>query len=174
MNQDQAELRKFNVIADSWWDPDGPFRPLHDLNPVRLQWIAGQVPLNGKTVLDIGCGGGILSEALARENAKVTGIDLATQALEAARGHARTSGLAIRYLTVSAEELAQAEPSHYDIVTCMELLEHVPDPGAIVHACAQLLKPEGFAFFATLNRNLTSWCHARFAAANGTTARPWK
>ena len=160
MNQDQAELRKFNVIADSWWDPDGPFRPLHDLNPVRLQWIAGQVPLNGKTALDIGCGGGILSEALAHENAKVTGIDLATQALEAARRHARASGLAIRYLTVSAEELAQAEPSHYDIVTCMELLEHVPDPGAIVHACAQLLKPGGFAFFATLNRNLTSWCHA--------------
>ena len=114
--------------------------------------------------LDIGCGGGILSEALARENAQVTGIDLATQALEAAERHARTSGLAIRYLNISAEKLAQAEPAHYDIVTCMELLEHVPDPGAIVHACAQLLKPGGIAIFATLNRNLTSWCHAIIGA----------
>lgn len=164
MNQDQSELRKFNAIADSWWEPDGPFRPLHDLNPIRLQWIAGHAVLQGKTILDIGCGGGILSEALARENAQVTGIDLATQALEAAEQHARTSGLAIRYLNISAEKLAQAEPAHYDIVTCMELLEHVPDPGAIVHACAQLLKPGGIAIFATLNRNLTSWCHAIIGA----------
>ena len=164
MNRDPSELNKFNAVSDSWWDLHGHFRPLHDLNPVRLQWIAAQVPLDGKNVLDIGCGGGILSESLAQANASVTGIDLAENALETAREHGKKSGLAIRYLAVSAEEFAKQEPEQYDVITCMELLEHVPDPGSIVNACSKLVKPGGHVFFATLNRNLKSLCYAIIGA----------
>ncbi len=164
MNQDQSELHKFNAISDSWWDPCGHFRPLHELNPVRLQWIAAHVPPKGKNILDIGCGGGILSESLAREKANVTGIDLAENALHAAREHCRHSGLAIRYLAISAEKLAEKEAGQYDIVTCMELLEHVPDPYSIVSACSKLVKPGGHVFFATLNRNLKSLLYAIIGA----------
>lgn len=164
MNHDHLELQKFNNIADDWWNPNGPFRPLHDLNPIRLQWIAKQIPIKNKTILDIGCGGGILSEAMARQNAHVTGIDLAHNVLEVAKKHSRDNDVSLRYLAISAEELAQKEPSHYDIVTCMELLEHVPDPGSIVHACARLVKPGGYVFFATLNRNLKSLLYAIIGA----------
>ena len=160
MNRDKFELNKFNAAGDSWWEPYGHFRPLHDLNPVRLQWIASQVALEDKNILDIGCGGGILSESLACAKAKVTGIDLAENALETAGEHSRKSGLAIRYLLISAEELAEKEPEQYDAVTCMELLEHVPDPGSIVNACARLVKPGGYIFFSTLNRNIRSLCYA--------------
>lgn len=164
MNQDPSELRKFNAVSESWWDINGPFRPLHDLNPVRLQWITRHVSLKNKNIVDIGCGGGILSESLAREKANVTGIDLAENALETARKHSRLSGLPIRYLAISAENLAEQETGQYDIVTCMELLEHVPDPASIVAACAKLLKPGGHVFFATLNRNLKSLLYAIIGA----------
>ena len=164
MNRDPSELNKFNTAADSWWDPHGNFRPLHDLNPVRLQWIASQVSLEGKNVLDIGCGGGILSESLARAQANVTGIDLAKNALETAREHSKRSALAIRYLLISAEEFAEKEAEKYDVVTCMELLEHVPDPASIVSACSKLVKPGGHVFFATLNRNIKSLCYAIIGA----------
>lgn len=164
MNQDQSELNKFNAVSDSWWDPCGHFRPLHDLNPVRLQWIAAHTSLENKNILDIGCGGGILSESLAQERANVTGIDLAENALQTAREHCRDSGLTIRYTAISAEELAKKEAEKYDIVTCMELLEHVPDPASIVNACSKLVKPGGHVFFATLNRNLKSFFYAIIGA----------
>ena len=128
MNLDTSELNKFNAVADSWWDPKGNFRPLHDMNPVRLDWIKTHASLENRDVLDIGCGGGILSESLAKEKAIVTGIDLASNAIETARSHSIESNLSIRYLISSAEELADMEPAKYDVVTCMELLEHVPDP----------------------------------------------
>lgn len=164
MNQDPSELRKFNAVSKSWWDTNGPFRPLHDLNPVRLQWITQHVSIENKNILDIGCGGGILSESLAREKANVTGIDLAESALETAREHSRQSGLTIRYLAISAEDLAKQEAAQYDIVTCMELLEHVPSPASIVTACSKLVKPGGHVFFATLNRNLKSLLYAIIGA----------
>lgn len=164
MNQDPHELRKFNAISEDWWDTNGPFRPLHDLNPVRLQWIARHVTLKNKNIVDIGCGGGILSESLAREKANVTGIDLAENALKTAREHGRLSDLPIRYLAISAEDLAKQEAGQYDIVTCMELLEHVPDPVSVVTSCSKLLKPGGHAFFATLNRNLKSLLYAIIGA----------
>lgn len=164
MNQDQSELNKFNAVSDSWWDPYGYFRPLHDLNPVRLGWIAAHVSLENKNILDIGCGGGILSESLAREKATVTGIDLAGNALQTARKHCHHSGFPIRYIAISAEDLAKKEAGKYDIVTCMELLEHVPDPCSIVKACSKLIKPGGHVFFATLNRNLKSLFYAIIGA----------
>lgn len=164
MNLDTSEVNKFNAIADSWWDPRGNFRPLHDMNPVRLDWIKAHTVLEGMEVLDIGCGGGILSESLAREKAAVTGIDLAANAIETARLHSIESGLSIRYLISSAEKLAESEAEKYDVVTCMELLEHVPDPSSIVKACSQLVKPGGMIFFSTLNRNLKSFCHAIIGA----------
>ena len=164
MNRDLPELNKFNAASDNWWNPHGHFRPLHALNPVRLQWIGSKVLLQGSNILDIGCGGGILSESLAKMKANVTGIDLAENALETAREHCKKSGLAIRYLSVSAEELAKQEPEQYDAITCMELLEHVPDPGSIVDACSKLVKPGGHVFFATLNRNIKSLCYAIIGA----------
>ena len=164
MNLDTAELNKFNAVADSWWDPSGNFRPLHDMNPVRLGWIKTYAHLENRNVLDIGCGGGILSESLAKEKAVVTGIDLAANAIETARSHCIESGLSIRYLISSAEELAGKEPEKYDVVTCMELLEHVPDPASIVNACSRLVKPGGMVFFSTLNRNIKSYCHAIIGA----------
>ena len=164
MNLDTSELNKFNAVADSWWDPKGNFRPLHDMNPVRLDWIKTHVSLENRDVLDIGCGGGILSESLAKEKAIVTGIDLASNAIETARSHSIESNLSIRYLISSAEELADMEPAKYDVVTCMELLEHVPDPSSIVMACSRLVKPGGMVFFSTLNRNVKSFCHAIIGA----------
>ncbi len=164
MNLDTSELNKFNAIADSWWDPKGNFRPLHDMNPVRLDWIKRHASLENRHVLDIGCGGGILSESLAKEKAVVTGIDLAANAIETARSHSMESGLSIRYLIRSAEELASNESGKYDVVTCMELLEHVPDPSSIVASCSRLAKPGGMVFFSTLNRNIKSFCHAIIGA----------
>src|SRR5512137_747847 len=138
MNVDQAELRKFSDLAARWWDPEGPMRPLHDINPVRLQWIERIAPLAGQRVLDVGCGGGVLAEAMARQGAAVTGIDLAGKPLRVAQLHAIESGAQVEYLESSAEALAAELPAAFDIVTCMEMLEHVPDPASVVAACAAL------------------------------------
>lgn len=160
MNADHAELLKFNASPDTWWNREGAFRFLHKLNPLRMQWMENLTSLRCKKVLDIGCGGGILSEAMAKQGAQVTGIDLASQAIGAALAHRETSGLAIDYRLASAEELALETPAAYDIVTCMEMLEHVPDPAAIVSAAARLVKPNGTVYFATLNRTLKSFFYA--------------
>ncbi|MCM1512727.1 MAG: bifunctional 2-polyprenyl-6-hydroxyphenol methylase/3-demethylubiquinol 3-O-methyltransferase UbiG [Oxalobacter formigenes] len=151
---------KFNASPDAWWNRQGTFRFLHELNPLRLQWMENLSSLRGKKVLDIGCGGGILSEALAKRGAKVTGIDLAPQALQAACIHMETSGLPVDYRLISAETLAQKTPAAYDIVACLEMLEHVPDPASIVSAAARLVKPNGTVYFATLNRTLKSFLYA--------------
>lgn len=151
-NYHQAELDKFGALATRWWDPDGPQKPLHALNPVRLQYVASRLPLAGKRVLDVGCGGGLLSEALAAAGAQVVAIDLAPELLKAARLHKLESGVEVDYREIAVEALAEAEPKSFDAVTCMEMLEHVPDPGAIIEACAQLLKPGGQLFLSTLNR----------------------
>ena len=164
MNADHAELLKFNTSPDTWWSPKGAFRFLHEINPIRMQWIESLSSLHNKKVLDIGCGGGILSEAMAKQGAQVTGIDLASQAICAALTHLKTSGLAIDYRLTSAEELAQETPATYDIVTCMEMLEHVPNPAAIVSAAARLVKPNGTVYFATLNRTLKSFFYAIIGA----------
>jgi len=163
-NVDPAELAKFSELAHRWWDPQGEFRPLHDLNPLRLGWIDGLAGLAGKAVLDVGCGGGILSEAMARLGASVTGIDLAKKPLKVAQLHLLDSGVAVEYLQISAEELANAKPESYDVVTCMELLEHVPDPASTVAACAKLVKPGGRVFFSTINRNPKSYLFAVIGA----------
>lgn len=151
-NVDPAALAQFERLAARWWDPDGESRALHDLNPARLGYVMERVELRGKAVLDVGCGGGLLSEALAAQSAKVTGIDLAPAVLETARLHLYESGLQIEYLERSAEALAAERPQQFDVITCMEMLEHVPDPVAIVDACADLLKPGGWLFLSTLNR----------------------
>ena len=164
MNQDQEELQKFNAMASDWWNPEGCFRALHEMNPLRLAWIENQVSLSTKKVLDIGCGGGILAEALTGSGAEVTAIDLAEKALAVARSHAADARLNINYQCISAEKLAQEQPGTYDVITCMELLEHVPAPDSIINACSVLLKPGGYVFFATLNRNLKSLCHAIIGA----------
>ncbi len=165
MNMDQAEVNKFDALADQWWDTDGPFRTLHEINPLRLDFIAkGCGGLNGKKVLDVGTGGGLLAEAMARQGAEVTGIDLAEDGLNAARAHADASYLRIDYRRIAVEDLAAEKPGHYDVVTCMEMLEHVPDPAAVVAACARLLRPGGDAFFATLNRNPKSYLLAIIGA----------
>lgn len=159
-NLDQAELDKFSVNAHLWWDKQSEFKPLHDINPLRLDYIAEQVQLDGLQVLDVGCGGGILSEALARTGASVTGIDLSQSALDVARLHAAENSIRIDYQCTSTEEFAELHAGTFDVVTCMEMLEHVPDPQAIVRACSQLLKPGGTAFFSTLNRNNKSYAFA--------------
>ena len=151
---DPAELAKFSELAHRWWDTDSEFRPLHQINPLRLGWIDGLAGLSSKVVLDVGCGGGILSDSMARKGANVTGIDLSTKALRVARLHAleaQTSNLQFR--EVSVEALAAEQPASFDVVTCMEMLEHVPDPASVVKACAQLVKPGGWVFFSTINRN---------------------
>jgi 2-polyprenyl-6-hydroxyphenyl methylase / 3-demethylubiquinone-9 3-methyltransferase len=160
LNVDPVELEKFSQLAHRWWDPQSEFKPLHDINPLRLGHIARIAGLSGKTVLDVGCGGGILSEAMAARGAKVTGIDLAEKPLKVAQLHLLESGREVEYLHISAEELALERPQQFDVVTCMELLEHVPDPAATVAACAELVKPDGWVFFATLNRNLKSYLFA--------------
>ncbi|TAK45195.1 MAG: bifunctional 2-polyprenyl-6-hydroxyphenol methylase/3-demethylubiquinol 3-O-methyltransferase UbiG [Betaproteobacteria bacterium] len=164
INVDPAELAKFSELAHRWWDPASEFRPLHEINPLRLEWIAGRAPLEGREVLDVGCGGGILSEAMARLGARVTGIDLSEKALKVAQLHLLESRLAVRYELESAESLARGEAGRFDIVTCMELLEHVPDPASTVAACAKLAKPGGQVFFSTINRNLKSYLFAVIGA----------
>lgn len=154
VNADPAELAKFSELAHRWWDPDSEFRPLHQINPLRLDWINGFSPLNGKRVLDVGCGGGILADSMARKGADVLGIDLASKALRVAQLHALEAGTPnIRYQEISVEALAQELPAGFDVVTCMEMLEHVPDPASVVRACSQLVKPGGWVFFSTINRN---------------------
>ena len=156
-NADPAELGKFDALAARFWDSHGDFRPLHMLNPVRLQFITSRATIAGRRVLDVGCGGGLLSESMTRAGAQVTGVDLAPGMIEVARLHAAESGLAIDYRVASAEELAQASPGHFDVVTCMEMLEHVPDPAAMIATLARLLAPGGALFVSTLNRNLKSF-----------------
>jgi 2-polyprenyl-6-hydroxyphenyl methylase/3-demethylubiquinone-9 3-methyltransferase len=161
VNVDPAEIEKFSALAHRWWDPNSEFRPLHEINPLRLDWIQGMVPLKGLRVLDVGCGGGILSEAMAKAGADTLGIDMAEKSLKVAKLHAMESqvqGLAYEQLPV--ESLAEREPASFDVVTCMEMLEHVPDPQAVVSACRQLVKPGGWVFFSTLNRNAKSFLFA--------------
>ena len=160
VNADPKELAKFSELAHRWWDPGGEFRPLHQINPLRLAWIEGKAGLAGKQVLDVGCGGGILAEAMARSGARVKGIDLAEKPLKVAELHRLESGVAVEYEAASAEDLAVREPGRYDVVTCMEVLEHVPDPSSTVRACATLAKPGGHLFFATINRNPKSYLFA--------------
>ena len=164
MNADPQEIQKFSELAHRWWDPTSEFRPLHEINPLRLEWINSRVPLAGKQVCDIGCGGGILAESIARKGATVTGIDLSEKALKVADLHSLESGIKVRYELIAAEELAAREAGQYDVVTCMEMLEHVPDPAAIVQACAKLVKPGGHIFFSTLNRNPKSYLFAIIGA----------
>jgi 2-polyprenyl-6-hydroxyphenyl methylase/3-demethylubiquinone-9 3-methyltransferase len=164
MNADPLEVQKFSELAHRWWDPTSEFRPLHEINPLRLEWINARAPLAGKTVVDVGCGGGILAEAMAKKGAQVTGIDLSEKALKIADLHSLDSGIQVRYELVAAEDLAAREPGRYDVVTCMEMLEHVPDPAAVVQACATLVKPGGHVFFSTLNRNLKSYLFAVIGA----------
>jgi len=160
-NVDPAELAKFSELAHRWWDVNSEFRPLHQINPLRLDWIQTLKPLMGKQVLDVGCGGGILSDAMARVGAHVTGIDLATKSLKVAQLHAlETQTPNVSYREVSAEALAAEKPASFDVVTCMEMLEHVPDPASVVKACATLVKPGGWVFFSTLNRNPQSFLFA--------------
>ncbi len=163
-NVDPAELEKFSELAHRWWDPQSEFRPLHEINPLRLDHIDRIAALQGKKVLDVGCGGGILAEAMAARGAQVTGIDLADKPLKVAQLHLLESGQQVDYRRIAVEELAQQVPASFDVVTCMEMLEHVPDPAAVVHACAALLKPGGQAFFATLNRNPKSYLFAIIGA----------
>jgi 2-polyprenyl-6-hydroxyphenyl methylase/3-demethylubiquinone-9 3-methyltransferase len=164
MNADPLEIQKFSELAHRWWDPTSEFRPLHEINPLRLEWINARVPLAGKKVCDVGCGGGILAESIAKKGATVTGIDLSEKALKVADLHSLESGIKVRYELISAEELAAREAEQYDVVTCMEMLEHVPDPAAIVQACAKLVKPGGHIFFSTLNRNPKSYLFAIIGA----------
>ena len=164
-NVDQAELTKFSSLAHRWWDVDGEFGPLHAINPLRLDWIDGIAPLNGQRVLDVGCGGGILADAMARKGADVLGIDLAEKSLKVAQLHALEAGTSqITYRLVAAEALAAEMPDHFDVVTCMEMLEHVPDPASVVQACARLAKPGGWVFFSTINRNPKSFLMAILGA----------
>lgn len=163
-NVETAEIDKFSALAHRWWDEHGEFRPLHQLNPHRLQWIQDQVDLNGKAVLDIGCGGGILSESMAAAGAKVTGIDLAEPSLQVARLHALEAHLDVDYRLVSAERLANETPGQFDVITCMEMLEHVPDPASIIKASAQLVRPGGWVFVSTINRNAKAYVAAILGA----------
>ena len=158
VNADPAELAKFSDLAHRWWDKEGEFRPLHDINPARLDWINGLSPLAGASVLDVGCGGGILADAMARSGAAVTGIDLAAKALRVAQLHAlEAQTVGVTYREISAEGLAAEQAGSFDTVTCMEMLEHVPDPASVVRACASLVKPGGWVYFSTLNRSPKSF-----------------
>jgi len=163
-NADPHELQKFSDLAHRWWDPNAEFKPLHELNPLRLDWVDQHAHLAGKRVLDIGCGGGILSESMAGLGAIVKGIDLSSEALGVADLHSLESGVSVQYEEIAAEALAAREPASYDVVTCMEMLEHVPEPSAIVAACATLVKPGGWVFFSTLNRNVKSYLFAVIGA----------
>ncbi|KRC16523.1 bifunctional 2-polyprenyl-6-hydroxyphenol methylase/3-demethylubiquinol 3-O-methyltransferase UbiG [Acidovorax sp. Root219] len=154
LNADPAELAKFSALAHRWWDPESEFRPLHQINPLRLDWIHALCGLGGKRVLDVGCGGGILADSMARKGADVTGIDLASKALRVAQLHALEAGTKeVQYREISVEALAAEQPASFDVVTCMEMLEHVPDPASVVKACSELVKPGGWVFFSTIHRN---------------------
>ncbi|MFA6037677.1 MAG: bifunctional 2-polyprenyl-6-hydroxyphenol methylase/3-demethylubiquinol 3-O-methyltransferase UbiG [Legionellales bacterium] len=158
------EINKFNQLAQDWWDPQGPLKPLHGLNPLRLKFIQDQVNLTGKQVLDVGCGGGILTESLAKAGAVASGLDLASDVLDIAREHAQSQNLTINYHCMNVEDFAQQHTGQFDVITCMEMLEHVPDPSVVIKACAQLLKPNGTLFLSTLNRNLKSFLLAIIGA----------
>jgi len=160
MNADPAELQKFSDLAHRWWDPESEFKPLHQINPLRLEWIDSAAQIAGKKVVDIGCGGGILAESMAARGAQVTGVDLSEKALGVARLHLYESGQTVDYRLISAEDIARECPASFDVVTCMEMLEHVPDPSSTIRACATLVKPGGHVFFSTLNRNLKSYLMA--------------
>lgn len=164
MNVDQSEIAKFSALAHRWWDPNSEFKPLHAINPLRLSWMKSFVNFEGKKVVDIGCGGGILAESLAQSGADTTGIDLSEKALKVAELHALEVGVNLTYRAISAEDLAQEQAGQYDVVTCMEMLEHVPDPASVVRACATLCKPGGTLFFSTLNRNPKSYLFAIIGA----------
>jgi 2-polyprenyl-6-hydroxyphenyl methylase/3-demethylubiquinone-9 3-methyltransferase len=163
-NADPLELEKFSQLAHRWWDPSSEFKPLHEINPLRLGYIDRIAGLSGKNVLDVGCGGGILSESMAGLGAQVTGIDLGDKALQVAKLHLLESGRQVEYRKIPVEDLAAEQPAQYDVVTCMEMLEHVPDPQSVVRACAQLVKPGGHVFFSTLNRNPKSYLFAIIGA----------
>ena len=163
-NVDASEIDKFSELAHHWWDPNSEFKPLHDINPLRLGWIDRHAQLAGKRVIDVGCGGGILSESMADKGAEVTGIDLGEKALKVARLHLLESGRKVDYRHIAAEDMAAQNPAAFDAVTCMEMLEHVPSPASIVQACAQLARPGGWVFFSTLNRNLKSYAFAVLGA----------
>lgn len=160
VNVDPSEIAKFSALASRWWDPNSEFAPLHAINPLRLGWIDQLAPLAGREVLDVGCGGGILAEAMAERGATVTGIDLAEKSLKVAKLHLLESGRSVDYRAISAEDMAAEAPGRFDVVTCMEMLEHVPDPASTVAACARLVKPGGSVFFSTINRNPKSWLFA--------------
>ncbi|MFM9427121.1 2-polyprenyl-6-hydroxyphenyl methylase/3-demethylubiquinone-9 3-methyltransferase [Variovorax sp. GrIS 2.14] len=161
VNADPAELAKFSELAHRWWDLESEFKPLHEINPLRLEWIDAIVPVGGKRVLDVGCGGGILADSMARKGADVLGVDLAEKALKVAQLHALEAGTrSVQYREVSAEALAAEQPGAFDVVTCMEMLEHVPEPGSVVQACANLVKPGGWVFFSTINRSPKSFLFA--------------
>ena len=164
INADLGEINKFSDLAHKWWDKTSEFKPLHDINPLRLNYIDSAVSLKGKTVLDVGCGGGILSESMAIIGAKVTGIDLGEKALKVAALHSLDSGVAVDYQLISVEELAEKQPASFDVVTCLEMLEHVPDPASVVVACAKLVKPGGQVFFSTINRNPKAYLFAVIGA----------
>jgi 2-polyprenyl-6-hydroxyphenyl methylase / 3-demethylubiquinone-9 3-methyltransferase len=164
INVDPAELDKFNQLAHRWWDPNSEFKPLHEINPLRLDYIDSMVGLSGKRALDVGCGGGILTEAMARRGADVTGIDLGEKALKVAQLHLLESNLPVDYQLVSAEEFANRQPEQYDVVTCMEMLEHVPDPASTIRACARLAKPGGWCVFATISRTPKAYLFAVIGA----------
>jgi len=164
INADPIELEKFSQLAHKWWDPNSEFKPLHDINPLRLDYIDRHAGLAGKTVLDVGCGGGILSESMAGLGANVTGIDLSDKALQVAKLHLLESGNQVDYRKVAVEKLAAEQPEHYDVVTCLEMLEHVPDPSSVIAACAKLVKPDGWIFLSTLNRNPKSYLLAVIGA----------
>ena len=163
-NVDEVELNKFSNLAHKWWDKTSEFKPLHDINPLRLNYIDKALTLKGKTVLDVGCGGGILSESMAERGAKVTGIDLGEKALKVAQLHSLESGVAVDYQFISVEKLAEQQPASFDVVTCLEMLEHVPDPASVVAACAKLVKPGGKVFFSTINRNPKAYLFAVIGA----------
>ena len=159
-NVDLGEIAKFEQLASRWWDPNSEFRPLHEINPLRLDFIYDRTSLKGKSVLDVGCGGGILAESMAQRGATVTGIDMGEAPLAVARLHLKESGQSVDYQRITAEEMAEKSPGKYDVVTCMEMLEHVPDPASTIAACAKLAKPGGHIFFSTINRNPKSWLFA--------------
>jgi 2-polyprenyl-6-hydroxyphenyl methylase/3-demethylubiquinone-9 3-methyltransferase len=164
MNVDQSEIDKFSALAHRWWDPESEFKPLHAINPLRLSWIKSFVDLKGKKVLDVGCGGGILAESMAQLGADTCGIDLSQKALKVAELHALEVGATLTYRSIAVEALAEEQPEQYDVVTCMEMLEHVPDPASVVRACANLCKPGGSLFFSTLNRSPKSYLFAIIGA----------
>ncbi len=163
-NVNPVEIDKFSALASRWWDPNAEFKTLHDLNPLRVQYILDNTKISSKKLLDVGCGGGILSEALAKQGADVTGIDMSQKLVDIAELHGLESGVTVSYQKISVEELAEEQPESFDSVTCMEMLEHVPDPASVINACAKLVKPGGTIFFSTLNRNPKSYLFAIFGA----------